>query len=111
METTISFNNPCVCYIPGFGIPTEIQAEPKNPHCLHVSWKKAAGPVTGYRIYCFVAESVKTEIIKDIHDINQQSVIISGFKPETLYKVGIASVSGVTQSPIQFSKNDVKLRE
>ena len=96
---------------PGFGIPTKLLIEPKNPHCLHVSWKEAAGPVTGYRVYCFPADTLKTEIIEDIHDVNQQSVIISGLKPETVYRVGITSVCAGTQSKIQFGKNYVKLRK
>ena len=76
-----------------------------------MSWKKAVGHVTGYKIYCFPADSLMTEITEDIDNADQQSVIISGLKPETVYRVGITSVSEGKQSKIQFSENDVKLRK
>ena len=75
---------------------------PKNPHCMHIMWKKAAGPVTGYRVYCFPGDSLKAEIIKDIDGGNTESAFISGLKPETTYRVGVTSVSSGTESKQVF---------
>ena len=84
--------------------------EPKNSHCIHVTWKKADGPVTGYRLYCFPGESKKSEIIKDIHDANQESAIISGLKPETVYRVGITPVSSGCEGKLVFSEEQLRMR-
>ena len=80
------------------GLPNEVQAQPKNPHCLHVTWNKATGPVTGYRIYCFPGDSQKAEIVKEINDGRKQSLFISGLKPDTTYRVGVTSVSSGIES-------------
>ena len=63
-----------------------------------MTWEKPAGPVTGYRIYCFPGESQQAEIIKDIYDCNLKETIISGLRPETEYRVGITSISVKTES-------------
>ena len=76
-----------------------------------MTWKKAPGPVTGYRVYCFPCDSEQAEIIKDIHDCDLEMAIISGLKPETVYKVGIASVSSGIESNLAFSEEKVKLRK
>ena len=85
--------------------------EPKNPHSFKVKWKKATGPVTGYRVHCFHGDSQKAEIIKYIPDGNQVSGFVSGLKPETVYRVAITSVSSGTESKLVFSKDEVKLRK
>ena len=85
--------------------------EPKNPHCFKATWKKATGPVTGYRVYCFPGDSQKAEIIKHIPDGNQVSGFVSGLKPEIVYRVAITSVSSGTESKLVFSKDEVKLRK
>ena len=69
------------------------------------------GPVTGYRVYCFPADSQKAEIIKDIHDGDLDKVVISGLKPETEYRVGITSVSSRIESNIIFSEGQIKMRK
>ena len=77
-----------------------------------MTWKKAADPVTGYRIYCINADSQTAEIIKDVVGVNHESVFISGLKPETNYKVGITSVSLGMQSTLVFPKEEeVNLRK
>ena len=101
----------CVCYIPGFGLPSELLTEPKNPHCLKVTWKKATGPVTGYRVYFFSGDSQKAEIVKDIPDGNQESVFVSGLKPQTVYRVAVTSVSSGIESQFVLLKDKVTLRK
>ena len=96
-----------VC-ISDFGLPSEINTQPKNPHCLHVTWKKAIGPVTGYRVYCFPVESQTAEIIKYIHG-NQDSVVISGLRPDKKYRIGITSLSSETESKLVFFKKQQKM--
>ena len=87
----------------------KLLTKPKNPHCLNVTWKKAGGPVTGYRIYCYPGDSKKPEIIKDIQDGNIDMVDISGLKPETEYRVEITSVfSGIESS---ISEGQIKMRK
>ena len=101
----------CSCYISGFGLPSELLSEPQNPHCSLVTWNKAGGPVSGYRLYIFPDDSQKAEIVKDIHDMNQVSAIISGLKPETMYRVGITSVSSGIESNQVFSKEQLRMRK
>ena len=72
---------------------------------------KAAGPVTGYKVYCFHGDSQKAEIVQDITDMNDISAIISGLKPENIYRVGITCVSSGSESKIVFSKDEVILRK
>ena len=98
-------------YLPGFGLPSQLKTEPKNPHCLYTTWKKAAGPVTGYKVYCYPGDSQQAEIIKDIHDSNLDMAVISGLKPETIYRVGLTSVSSGIESNLAFSEEKVKLRK
>ena len=88
-----------------------LHAQAKNPHCLDVSWQKAAHPVTGYKIYCFPGNSPKAGIIKHINDVNQESAVISGLKPETMYKVVITSVSAGTESTMEISGDEIKMRK
>ena len=95
----------------GFAIPSDLLAEAKNPHCLYLTWKRAISPVNGYKVYCFPADSWKPEIIKDITDVNQEYVIISGLKPGTTYRVAITSVSSGIQGKLVFSQIEVKLRK
>ena len=98
-------------YITDFAIPSQLKTEPKNPHCIKVTWKKVADPVTGYRIYCYPTDSHIAEIIKEIPDVNQESVIISGLKPARVYRVGITSVSYRDEGKLLFSENEVRLRK
>ena len=98
-------------FILGFGLPSQLQIEPENPHCLNLTWKKAPGPVTGYRVYCYSGDSQQAEIIKDIHDSNLDMAFVSGLKPETVYRVGIASVASGIESKLAFSEENVKLRK
>ena len=84
--------------------------ETTDPHCLKVTWKTPDEPVIGYRIYCFPAESKKSEIIKEINDGKQTSAIISGLKPDKTYRVGIKSVSTGTESKLVFSEDHIKMR-
>ena len=93
-----------------FGLPSKVRAEPKNPHCLNVTWKKAIGPVTEYRVYCFPGESEMAEIIKQIPDGNTESAIISGLKPEETYRVAITSVSNETEGKFVFSEDKEQVR-
>ena len=83
--------------------------EPTNPHSFKVTWKKATGPVTGYRVHCFPGDSQKAEIVKHIPDGNLKPV--SGLKPETVYRVAITSVSSGIESKLVFSKDELKLRK
>ena len=76
-----------------------------------MTWKKATGPVTGYRVHCFSGDSHKAEIVKDIPDGNQESEFVSGLKPETVYRVAITSVSSGIESQFVFSKGEVTLRK
>ena len=85
--------------------------ESRNPHNLKVTWKKASGPVTGYRVHCFPGDSQKAEIVKHIPDGNQVSGFVSGLKPETVYRVAVTSVSSGTESKLVFSKDELKLRK
>ena len=85
--------------------------EPKNPHSLKVTWKKATGPVTGYRVHCFPGDSQIAEIVKDMPDGNQLSGFISGLKPETVYRVAVTSVSSGTESKLVFSRDELTLRK
>ena len=101
----------CVCYILGFGLPIVSLTQPKNPHCLEVTWKKTSGPVTGYRLYFFSGDSQEAEIVKDIPNGNQKSEFISGLKPETVYRVAITSVSSEIESKLVFLKDKVTLRK
>ena len=98
-------------FILGFGLPSQLQTEPENPHCLNLTWKKAPGPVTGYRVYCYSGDSQQAEIIKDINDSNLEMAVISGLKPETMYRVGLTSVSSGIESNLAFSEEKVKLRK
>ena len=95
-----------------FGLPSKVRAEPKNPHCLNVTWKKAIGPVTEYRVYCFPGESQMAEIIKQIQDGNTESTIISGLKPEEMYRVAITSVSNEIEGKFVYleEKQQVRMR-
>ena len=100
-----------VCCIQDFGRPSKLLMEPKTPHCLKVTWKKATGPVTGYRVHCFSGDSQKAEIVKYIPDGNQESEFVSGLKPQTVYRVAITSVSSEIESQFVFSKDEVTLRK
>ena len=93
-----------------FGLPSELRAQPENPHCLHVTWKKAIGSVTGYRVYCFPVESQTAEIIKDIHG-NQDSLVISGLRPDKKYRIGITSLSSETESKLVSFEEHHKMRK
>ena len=94
------YYNLTLIYISDIGLPSEIKTQPENPHCLHVTWKKAIGSVTGYRVYCFPDDSQTAEIIKDIQDGMQESVVISGLKPDRKYRIGITSLSSETESKL-----------
>ena len=67
--------------------------------------------MTGYRVYCFPGDSGKAEIIKDIHDGKQESVIVSGLKPDKRYRIGITSVSSETESKLVICKEQPRLRK
>ena len=84
--------------------------ETASPHFLNVTWKKPSEPVNGYRVYCYPAESKKAQIIKDVHDGNQTSVMISGLKPDKAYRVGIKSLSSRTESKLVFSEENITMR-
>ena len=115
MCETNRFNKPyeTILTTSDFGLPSKIRAEPKNPHCMNVTWKKAIGPVTEYRVYCLPGESQTAEIIKQIPDGNTESAIISGLKPEETYRVAITSVSNEIEGKFVFSeeKEQVKMRK
>ena len=78
---------------------------------MNVTWNKATGPVTGYRVYCFPGDSLKAEIIKDVDGGNTESAFISGLKPETSYRVGVTSVSSRTQSKQVFCDRQISMRK
>ena len=94
-----------------FGTPTEIDAKAVHPHCLDVSWKKAAGHVTGYRVYCYSTDSTKADIISDVHDKDTESLTVTGLNPDTNYRVGVASLSSDTESYTVFMKKLCKMRK
>ena len=96
-------------YIKDFGLPCDIKVGIISPHHLHLSWKIANGPVTGYRIYCFPADSQKAEIIKDIHDGKQESAVISGLKPSQTYRVGMVSITQDTTSKVVITEHEIKM--
>ena len=93
-----------------FRPPSELSVETTSSHCLQVTWKRAADQVTGYKVYCFPDKSQKPEIVKDIPDGNQETVIISGLKPETVYRVGITSVFREIESKLLFTDDQLKMR-
>ena len=97
-------------YISDFGLPSELSTHTKNPHCLNVTWKKACGSVTGYRIYCFSGEHQEAEIVKDIYDGQKQSAIISGLRPDKKYTVGIMSVSSLNKSKLVVAVDQPTMR-
>ena len=110
--TTVHLHNSnSAILISGFGLPSNIRITPKNPHCMQITWKKATGPVTGYRVYCFPGDSQEAEIIKDIDGGNTESAFISGLKPETTYRVGVTSVSSGTESKQVFCDHKVSMRK
>ena len=76
---------------------------------MQITWKKAAGSVTGYRVYCFPGDSHKDEIIKDIDGGNTESAFIRSLKPETSYRVGITSVSSGTESKQVFCDHQLRM--
>ena len=98
------------CFL-AFGLPKKLRTEPKNPHCLFVTWNKAPGPVTGYKVYCFPGDARKADIIKDIHDGNLELALISGLKPETEYRVGITSISSGIESNLVPSEGLIRMRK
>ena len=100
-----------ILYLKGFGKPDELRTHARNPHCLHASWKKATGDVTGYRVYCFNGDSQKPEIIRYMDDANTESAIISGLKPDTEYRVGISSVSTTNESELVYSEGQLRMRK
>ena len=100
-----------VSFISDFGVPGEIRAQAVHPHCLHITWKKAAGPVSGYRVYCFSGESTVPQFIKDIHDKDTECAIVTGLRPDTKYRVGVASLSLDIQSNTVFSEEKLKTRK
>ena len=104
-------NSVLVPFISDFGVPGEIRAQAAHPHCLHVTWKKAAGPVSGYRVYCFSGESTLPQFIKDIHDKDTECAIVSGLSPNTQYRVGVASLSNDIESNTVFSEEKLKTRK
>ena len=98
-----------MAYIADFG---GLRTKSESPHCLLVTWKRpVSGSVTGYNIYCFLGDSQKAEIIKNINDVNQESAIISGLKPDQVYRVGITSVCLETESKLLFPKEDIRMRK
>ena len=94
-----------------FGLPTALKTQVKNPHCLNVKWKKATGPVTGYRVYCFPGDSEKAEIVHEILNGNKQSATISGLKPGADYKVGISSISSGNESKLVLTDDQPRMRK
>ena len=67
-----------------------------------------SGPVIGYKIYCFPGDSQNPEIIKNICDNNNEYFIISGLKPNQLYRVGMGSVTTDTRSRLVFTREHVR---
>ena len=94
-----------------FGVPGEIRAQAVHPHCLHVTWKKASGSVSGYRVYCFSDESTQPQFIQDIHDKDTEYAIVTGLSPDTQYRVCVASLSNDIESNTVFSEEKLKTRK
>ena len=90
-------------------MPYDIKTKPIGPHEIHVTWKKAAGPVTGYRVYCCPDDSQQAETMTEVPDVDQESVIISGLKPNHIYRVAIASVTSKARSKLVFSSKHVRM--
>ena len=97
-------------YITDFGVPSEIRAQAVNPYCLHVTWKKAAGPVSGYIVYCFSGDSPQPQFIKDIHNKDTEYALVSGLTPDIQYRVGVASLSADIESNTVFDEEILKTR-
>ena len=100
-----------VSFISDFGVPGEIRAQAVHPHCLQVTWKKAAGNVSGYKVYCFSGDSTLPQLIKDIHDKDTDYATVSGLSPDTQYTVGVASLSNDIESNTVFSLEKLKTRK
>ena len=100
-----------ISFISDFGIPGEIQAEAVHPHCLHITWKKAAGPVSGYRVYCFFGEAAQPQFMEDIYDEDTECATVSGLRPDTQYRVGVASLSNDIESNTVFSDQKCTTRK
>ena len=92
-----------------FGLPEDVKAKPVGPHYIHVTWKKATGPVIGYKIHCFPGESQQVEIIKDISNVDQKSALISGLKPNQPYHVGVSSATLDARSKLVFTREQVRM--
>ena len=67
--------------------------------------------MTGYRVYCFPADSQIAEIIKTISDGNQDSVAISGLRPDKKYRIGITSLSSENESKLVSLEEQHKMRK
>ena len=76
-----------------------------------MSWSKAAGPVTGYKVYCYPSESREAEITKDIWELTREHVVIDGLKPNCTYRVGMASVTEDVNSKLVFTKDQITMRK
>ena len=98
-------------FLKDFGLPNGLNTKPKNPHCLHVTWKVAIGPVTGYRVYCFPGDSQKADIVYEILNGNEHSAMISGLQPDTTYTVGITSLSYGNESKKVFIQDQARMRK
>ena len=98
-------------FLTGFELQNEFMVEVINPHCLNVKWKKTSDPVTGYKVYCFPGDSQKPEVIQEVKDVNQQSAVISGLKPQTVYRVEITSVSSGNESKPVLVKGYYTMRK
>ena len=99
-------------FIANISQPSELRTKPESPHCLHITWKRPLSDcVTGYNIYCFLGDSQKAEIVKHISNVSQESAIISGLKPDQIYRVGITSVCSGTESKHLFSAEHTRMRK
>ena len=100
-----------VYYLTDFGVPGEIRAQAVHPHCLHVRWKKAAGSVSGYRVYCFCGDSTQPQFIKNIHDRDTECAVIGCLTPDMQYRIGVAAFSADIETNTVFNDESLKTRK
>ena len=97
--------------ISDFGLPRDIAAAAIDPHCLHVTWTRAAGDVNGYKIYCLVQNDATMDILKTSIENNNEYSTIIGLEPEKSYQIGIAALYRNLESKLVLMAENVRTRK